>query len=400
MQDALYMKNYTPEELIHKYVTGTASEEEKALVESWHLQDLEQSNHTPSAEQITAVHERMRKVLAPQLQANRRAIPRYMVRLAAAAIILGTILTSVFLWLNNTPAIPVAERKLYQGDIEAGREGAILTLTDGRTILLDTMSNGPIANQNGTEVLLKNGELSYQQGNGGTAAITYNTIATARGRTFKVILPDGSAAWLNAGSSLRYPIAFSGTDRKVEISGEVYLEVTKDKTKPFLVTCRAMTVEVLGTHFNINAYEDEPVISTTLLEGSVKVVAAPVSQSFPAQQETATPNMRILVPGQQAQLPGNSSGPSSQIKVQQVDVEQVVAWKNGVFNFQDASLEKVMRQLARWYDLEVVYEQGIPSLAFEGGMNRQNTLTEVLRSLEGLGVHFRLEEGRRLVVLP
>jgi ferric-dicitrate binding protein FerR (iron transport regulator) len=277
-------------------------------------------------------------------------------------------------------------------DPQPGKEGAILTLTDGTQLVLDSMSNGLITTQNGIKVLLNNGQVTYTPDKKtGEQQIAYNTMTTPRGRQFQLLLPDGSKVWLNAASSIRYPVVFSGNERKVDITGEAYFEVTKNAAMPFRVSAGTGTeIEVLGTHFNINSYSNEGSINTTLLEGSVKV-----------KRQGA--NDVKLIPGQQARIDRHdkSGASSSAVKVvNDVDVERVMAWKNGVFNFQDATLEEVMRQLERWYDIEVVYEKGIPSFEFYGKMGRDLPLLTVLRGLNLSNVNFRMEEGKKLVVTP
>jgi transmembrane sensor len=381
------MKKYNPEELIQKYLSGDCTAEEKALVESWHLKELSESTHFPAEEQINAVHQRMQSALAKHIQASRRkpVTRRLWFRVAAAALLIGIFFIGITLYRVPSPVIYSDATLAAQQAIPPGHDGATLTLADGSQVVLDSLGSGLLTTQNGTKVVLNNGQLIYQADNANPTAVVYNTISTARGRQFKLTLPDGSQVWLNAASSLRYPTAFTGNERNVEITGEAYFEVAKNEQMPFKVKANGrMEVQVLGTHFNANAYEDEEAIRTTLLEGSVRVAAA--EQSV------------ILKPGQQASI-SNKSNESSQILVQTVDIEAVVAWKNGVFNFQDATLERVMRQLARWYDIEIVYEKGIPNIMFEGEINRQNALADVLHSLEGLGVHFKLE-GRSLTVLP
>jgi ferric-dicitrate binding protein FerR (iron transport regulator) len=215
-------------------------------------------------------------------------------------------------------------------------------------------------------------------------------MSTPKGRQFQLVLPDGTKVWLNAASSLRYPTVFDGRLRTVEVTGEAYFEVAKlvnpstGQRVPFHVKVNNKTeIEVLGTHFNINSYDDESAVSTTLLEGSVRVVNG---------LEKA-----VITPGQQARIETGSS----HIKiVPDANVEKVMAWKNGVFDFQDATLEEVMRELQRWYNIDVVYEKGVPQLEFIGRMGRDLSLASVLNGLELSRVHFRIEEGRRLVVLP
>src|SRR5690606_15733360 len=277
-------------------------------------------------------------------------------------------------------------------DPQPGKDGAILILNDGTQLVLDDLKDGLITTQNGIKVLLKGGQVTYvSESSVAENKLAYHTMATPRGRQFQLMLPDGSKVWLNAASSIRYPIRFPGKERKVEITGEAYFEIAKDLTKPFKVMIDSGTeIEVLGTYFNINSYQDEGAIHTTLLEGASKVTNA-ASKSV------------VLTPGQQAQIKrvGENEEENSTVKViSNVDVERVMAWKNGVFNFQDATLEEVMRQLERWYDIDVVYEKGIPPLEFYGKMGRDLTLSTVLRGLNLSNVNFRIEDGRKLVVTP
>ncbi|HVK48593.1 MAG TPA: FecR domain-containing protein [Pseudobacter sp.] len=373
-----------PEDLIRKYLEGSCTEEEQAIVESWHQQLLASSDHLPSVEEVLKVHEQTRHALAAHLSASRntRSLRRFWPAAAAAILLLVAGIGYYTFTLKEVKE--TGGHGLQQAQVPAGRDGAVLTLADGSQLLLDSLGNGFITSQNGSNLSLKQGQLIYEKGTMQEFTRSFNTISTARGRQFRIVLPDGSRAWLNAASSLSYPTSFTGPAREVTITGEVYLEVMKDPSRPFVVTAsnKSMRVEVLGTSFNINTYADEPFISTTLLDGSVKVSGGAASQGT------------VIQPGQQCQLK-----PGMPLRVVPADVQQVVAWKNGVFNFQDASLEKIMRQLARWYDIEVVYEQGIPDLVFEGEVNRDNSLQDVMKSLEGLGVKYRLE-GKKLVVLP
>jgi transmembrane sensor len=302
----------------------------------------------------------------------------------AAAILVLAVAGALF-FMTGSQKQQDAPNKIAQvtpGEIQPGKAGAILTLDDNTTIVLDSMGNGVITNQNGTKVLLRNGQLLYQADKT-QAIVAYNTMTTPKGRQFQLVLSDGTKVWLNAASSIRYPTTFSKTERKVAITGEAYFEVARNASAPFRVTINEQTeVEVLGTHFNINSYENEESINTTLLEGSVKV--------------KNSEGTIVLKPGQQARVNGEEK-----IKVlSDVDVEKVMAWKNGVFNFTDATLQEVMRQLERWYDIEVVYEKEVPKFEFYGKMGKDLSLQTVLRGLEKSDVHFRIEGGRKLVVLP
>lgn len=316
-----------------------------------------------------------------------RIIQKPWFRYAVAAVIIGIVSFSVFKFLpqsSGTQKTPEAAN-IASTDIAPGREGAVLTLSDGRKILLDSLGNGTIVSTEGTDVKLKDGQLIYDNISGDAAALHYNTITTPKGRFFQIVLPDQTKVWLNAASSLRYPTAFTGNERRVEIDGEAYFEVAKNPSAPFIVKINDETsVKVLGTHFNINAYTNEDQIKTTLLEGSVQI--------------SGKNTLATIKPGQQAKISRSSASSSIQI-AESVNTDKVMAWKNGVFDFDDASLEEVMHQLERWYDIDVVYEQGVPKIEFVGKMGRDLSLKGVLRGLELSKVRFKLE-GRKLMVLP
>lgn len=303
---------------------------------------------------------------------------------AAVILLLGV---GTYLWQTNKTTIPT----IAITDISPGSDGAILTLANGKQVVLDSLQNGLVAVQQGAEAMIRNGELVYDASGAAAGEVMYNTMRTPKGRQFRLQLPDGTRVWLNAASSIRYPTAFTGEERKVEITGEAYFEVAKAFSAggrqgviPFRVNVRNKTeVEVLGTHFNINAYENEKDIQTTLLEGSVRVM----------QGSSAL----VLKPGQQALIP--STGKKIQL-VDQADTDKVMAWKNGLFYFEGLTLEEAMRQLERWYDIEVIYEGAAPNIRFGGKMRRDLTLGGLLQLLSDSQLKFRLEEGRRLIVLP
>lgn len=310
-------------------------------------------------------------------------------RYAAAIILLFGAGTYIYLEhlspSNGSSSKGISSASANGGDIAPGRDGAILTLADGTQIVLDSLGSGIIAHQNGTQVALKNGLLVYDANAKTTGGISYNTMTTPKGRQFQLVLPDGSKVWLNAATFIRYPTVFTGKERKVEIDGEAYFEVVKNAGMPFKVKVNETTeVEVLGTHFNVNAYENEGVIKTTLLEGIVRV--------------KAYKQLQTLVPGQQAEvLYGNDR---EGVSVHTADINRVMAWKNGLFNFEGANLQEVMRQLERWYDIEVVYSGDIPNIRFGGKISKNENLSIVLEGLKGAGVDFKLEEGRKLIVTP
>lgn len=316
------------------------------------------------------------------LNEKRKVFP--FVRIAAAACFIGLLTLASILLFRSNPKKEIAETKssnnVYKNDVLPGGDKAILKLADGSTIVLDEALNGALAKQGNTKVIKLNGKLNYNASTGANEVL-YNTISTPRGGKYQIELPDGSQVWLNAASSLHFPTAFVGKERRVEITGEAYFEVAKNKAMPFIVSVNGAQVLVLGTHFNVMAYSDEASVKTTLLEGAVKFVKGNVTN--------------ILKPGQQSQLLK-----SGQVKVVvEVDVDEVVAWKNGMFNFQGEDIGTVVRQLARWYNVDVVYDRTIDDL-FYAKIPRSTKLSEVLRLLELTGkVHFEIN-GRKVTVKP
>lgn len=327
---------------------------------------------------------------APVIKGRRR-LPSF--RWTAAAILLllaGAII--IWKWQDpgatnekaQTPLAPVIET------IGPGRNGAILTLADGRKILLDSASTGIFASQGATEISLQNNQLIYQAGEeADSTIIAYNTMTTPKGRQFRLLLPDGTRVWLNAASSIRYPVTFRGTERKVELKGEAYFEVAPDQSRSFMVQTPNQMVQALGTSFNVHAFENETAELTTLIEGSVKVNVA--GGKHAPRGETL---YAVLHPGQQANL--NTQRQS--LSIAEGQGEAAVAWKNGYFYLENKSFDRVMKQLERWYDIEVIYANGIPELQFYGGLSRNLTLDALIRALKVSEVHFRIEAGRRLIV--
>jgi len=276
---------------------------------------------------------------------------------------------------------------IIHSDVQPGTEKAILTLSDGMKITLDSATNGTIAQQGNTVVLKEDGLLAYNtDGKKSQTEILYNTLTTPKGGEYRsLVLSDGTKVWLNSISSIRFPTSFVGNERKVEITGEVYLEVAKDKARPFKVDIAGKgEVEVLGTRFNVNAYSDEPTIQTTLLEGSVAI------KSITGNRQAAK-----LKPGQQARLNANGFI----LVINDVNPEAVTAWKDQTFYFESYDLKTIMRQFARWYDVEVAYEGNIPNTTLSGMVSRNRNLSEVLKALQLNDINFRIE-GKKLIVLP
>jgi transmembrane sensor len=271
---------------------------------------------------------------------------------------------------------------------------ATITLSDGRQVVLDSALSGTLATQGNVKVVRNDkGEIVYHSAvNGPQTTVVYNTLYNPRGsKVVQLTLSDGSKVWLNNESSIKYPVAFNSTERRVEITGEAYFEVAKESSRKFKVKINEGTeVEVLGTHFNINAYKEEGIVKTTLLEGSVRV-------TLRQTQGDKGNNGVVLKPGQQARVVEND--PSAALSVTTgVDVEQVMAWKNGMFEFAGNDLSSVMRQVSRWYDVEIVYEGESPVANFRGSISRQESIAGVLRMLElTKAVKFRVE-GKKVFV--
>lgn len=302
---------------------------------------------------------------------------------AAAIVILslsGYLLYTMFARVEK-PAIIGVPTKSLTNEVLPGGNKARLTLSDGSVISLDDTKNGKVASQGGTQISkLANGQVVYSVVDINQQEVLSNTLTTPRGGQFKLTLPDGSIVWLNSASSITYPTAFVGKERKVNVTGEAYFEIAHDASKPFLVSVNGMAISVLGTHFNVNAYSNEGAIKTTLLHGSVRLSKAGMAT--------------LLKPGQQAQV-----GEGTFTLVNDVDLEEVVAWKNGYFSFTKADLQTVMRQIARWYDVEITYEGVIPDRRFGGKISRNSNVAEVLKILQETKVHFRIV-GKNIVVTP
>lgn len=321
--------------------------------------------HPPS--QVVPIHRRKRMAMIA----------------AAAALVIAIAGAWWFTQSTTAPAAGIVQQP--HPAIVPGGDKAVLTLADGSTIVLDSSQNGLLSQQGNVKVIKVGGQLAYDNAHNPTnqtAGIAYNTLSTPRGGQYMLLLEDGSKVWLNAASSIRYPTIFSTKERIVELTGEAYLEIAKNPTRPFRVMVRGMQVEVLGTRFNVNAYGDERTINTTLLEGSVKI-------SIGGKEP------KILKPGQQAQL--TTAGSIS--IVEGVDLEEVVAWKDGLFQFNKADLHTVMRQIARWYDVDIAFEGNLPVRYFGGKISRNSNITEVLRVLQLSKIQARIE-GRKLIVSP
>ena len=379
------MKNYKGIRLLHKYLYGKSTFEDKAKVEKWYEQ-IDESKTIGDAHELLQLKEKIYQRTWDKLKPGARVIPFYkktFFRVAAAVIVLALGFSTYYLLFNKPVKSPQVVIATGPDDVPAPQSSkAMVTLANGQRVFLDSISNGALALQGNVKLVkLPSGEIVYQQSGELSGQLQYNTLENPRGsKVINMALADGSKVWLNAGSSLTYPIAFVGSERKVSVTGEAYFEVAHDASKPFVVHNGAMDVQVLGTHFNVNAFEDDDNnIKVTLLEGSVKI--------------TNGNSNGLLKPGQQALV-------SKEVKiVNDVDLNKVMAWKNGYFQFDKASLQSVLKQVARWYDVEVIYEGKNQPRQFVGEIQRDLSLSEVLRILEINKVHFTLE-GKKLIVKP
>lgn len=382
------------QDLLPKFADGTASASEREAFNEW-LRGLSPEAFRAVLAQYEAMlatqqqngphNELLLKSIMGKLQEETNTatlrtmnVRKWIPYAAAITILLGT--GTWWMMKKQQPAVPATEITTAAiPDLPPGKEGALLTLADGRTIVLDSLAPGAISADSNTRIMLKQGSLDYtqwQQANN-NATTQYNTMQTPRGRQFQLTLPDGTRVWLNAMSSIRFPVNFPGNNREVTITGEAYLEVEKDATKPFIVHSNGITTEVLGTAFNVNAYGDEDATRITLIDGKVVVRNAEQSST--------------LKPGTQATCN------KKEIRQAKVDADQAIAWKNGIFNFHQTSLQSAMRQIARWYDVEIEYGKDVPAITFAGKVQRNLSLKQILKGLEDEQVHFTIT-GKKLIV--
>lgn len=393
-------------QLLDKYLNHTATDDEIRMLMNYY-QSFQDANDWNEEElgSSTGLEIKMLDRLKASMNENEPAAVYPLRRrrwTVAAAVVIG--LLSAATWLISDFANrdkPVANVDFTdQMSVPAGNK-VTLTLDNGRIIVLDSVGNGVVAHAGNMLIRKKDSVLTYESSAANNDAdaspVAYHTITVAKGSQYQLVLPDKSRVWLNTASSLRFPSEFHESERKVEVSGEAYFEVAKDKNKPFRVDIlaehktggRRATVEVLGTQFNINAYDDEETMKTTLLEGSVKIIPD-------ADEKDAAAGSQILSPGQQALLVSRDME-KSRLKIQPANLEEVMAWRSSLFNFNNADIETIMREIARWYNVEVVYEQKTGSRNFSGKINRNMRLTNVLKILEQSNIHFKVK-GNTVIV--
>ena len=379
--------------IINKYVNGKATEKELEFLNIYYesFEGLPENLNSKSAEERKILKEeifgRVNAGIAEQKKNNgivkSMSSSRIWYRMAAAASLIICIAFSLY-FFKYKPSSEIAKTtnpsNIITNDVAPGGNKAILQLADGSTIILDSANNGNIANQGQTKIIKIDGQLAYNT-DGSNKEILYNTITTPRGGQYQLILADGSKVWLNAASSLRFPTNFVGKERNVTLTGEGYFEVAKNADMPFKVDVAGREeVEVLGTHFNVNAYSDEDFIKTTLLEGSVKVVAG---------------NKFIVIePGEQA-ISNKVSNLLTTNKA--VNLEEVVAWKNGLFQFDNTDIKNVMLQIGRWYDMDIVFKGSMSNKKITGKIYRNVNVSNVLKLMEALKINFKIE-GKTIIV--
>ncbi|PST82886.1 anti-sigma factor [Pedobacter yulinensis] len=370
------MTNQEIDQLFEKYRAGTCSPEERRLVETWYLHWQPQAGPELSPAELEADLAAVRS----NLPTGRRPWKGY--RFAAAAAVVFA-MVGLFMIYRSSPVGADSHRRSTARILPGGNH-AVLTLANGKKMILDSVSSGVVLEQGGLRISKsKDGLLTYSvQSQAGPAASSpaYNTISTPRGGQYRVNLPDGTQVWLNAASSLRFPVSFAKSERRVDLSGEAYFEVSKDASRPFLVATSRQQVRVLGTHFNVTAYEEESRELTTLLEGRVRVERGQ--------------DQWLMKPGQQlSNQPGNVTVRSLP------DAEQAIAWKNGIFSFDQESLYDIMNKIARWYNVSVEYRGDFRDRHYGGNISRFSDVSEVLQTMQLTGtVKFKIE-GRRIIVM-
>ena len=325
------------------------------------------------------------KIHPELITTSKKRVPvLFIKRYVAAASLLLMMGSAVFFMVykkrESQPGIAASKKQI--NDIKPGGDKAMLTLADGTVIILDTAKNGYVTNQNNTKIIkLNTGLLSYKKVGKSEGKVLFNTITTPRGGQYQLELPDGTVVWLNAASSLIFPTAFVGKERRVELKGEAYFEVAKNAAMPFHVTASNTDVSVLGTHFNIMSYPEEENISTTLLEGSINLIANGVTKN--------------LQPGRQADV----NRTTNNVGEHSANIKQVMAWKNGEFRFKETGIKELMRQVGRWYDVDVEYQTSTDQY-FTASLPRMQNVSALLQMLELTGtVHFKID-NKKIIVLP
>jgi transmembrane sensor len=364
--------------ILRKYEAGQASPAEVCFVESY-MDSLDELNKEADKdgesgelqeEIITKLRESIRH---PEIKTKEVAFRRPLRAWAAAAAIALLLVSTAVYWRLQRSAKVDSLALAGKRDIAPGSNGAILHLSDGSSLVLDSAGNGTVAMQGPVKVVKENGVIKYQ---GATTEVLYNEITTDKGKQWRMVLPDGSGVWLNAASSIRYPLSFNDKERIVDITGEVYFEVVHNEKQPFKVRVGKQVIEDIGTAFNVNAYSDEPVMKTTLIEGLIRV------------------NGTLIKPGEQAEADAGQE----QVTVSKVEnAADAMAWVNGQLSLESNNLHALLRKIARWYNVEIKVEGTLPETGFIGTIDRNVYLSDVLKALTVYGVNARLE-GRTMII--
>lgn len=386
----MYEKIEQVRNLVIKHLETGLDEEEQRYLEEWMDESpinrdairefMEEATMLAGINNLYQSRERVWKRLekSPRLIDTRRRI--WLWTAVAATLLLLVSAGAIFNYIHKQYSLN-ADKTVSINDVDPGGNNAVLTLADGSIIILDKAQNGSLSHQGNTNIIkLNNGKLLCRPSSNDTIAQSrINTLATPRGGQYQITLPDGTKIWLNSASSIKFPTVFTGKERRVEITGEVYFEVAKNAAKPFIVKINnSLEVKALGTSFNINAYNDESAVKTTLLEGKVMVSSV------------------ILSPGQQASLDAQGI-----INVSVADTDQTLAWKNGKFIFHNVDIATILREISRWYDLEIEIKGKLPDRTFFLEGRRTAKLSEILRGLEVNHIPFQLDaENRKLTVNP
>lgn len=369
-------------ELINRYVNGTSSISEDRLIEAWY-NAMSEKRKLSEENDFDHLSEELWVKTLERAKINRQIKKiRLWPLMAAVGTIAACLILILYYPLPEIPEGSTVKNLALVDKILPGTNKAVLTLSNGSRINLTDGENGSLAEENHIVInKTAEGQVIYSAAEK-TSAVVFNTITTPRGGQYAIVLSDGTKVFLNAQSSITFPTSFPGAERLVKINGEAYLEVAHNRSMPFRVETKGQIVEVLGTHFNINSYDDEPLIRTTLLEGSVKV-------------ESGSSKV-LLKPGEQSQLDKTENG--SKISVRTVNLEEVMAWKNGIFEFDEASIEDVMRKTARWYDINVSYVGKAPDIRISGRISRKVDFSGLIQLLEFEGIKFRIE-GKNIAII-
>ena len=369
--------------LLQRYLDGSCTPGEKELVEVFWAEVQAEDPWVVPMEEKKDAHDRILSRINGEL--FHRITWRRYADVAAAVLIVAVAAWYVFSLRHKDNKVTPVAPLTHVDDVPPGDNRAVLTLAGGRRIDLDSAAGGLLASQGNGNVIKQNGELKYTEGKrastGNEPLVVFNTLSTPRGGQYRLVLADGTKVWLDAASSITYPIAFNGANRQVSVTGQAYFEVAHNTQKPFGVRVQGQLIRDIGTAFNVNAYPDEPAMQVTLAGGAI-VVGGTGKEVVLEHQ------------GQQVEYSDGRSG-----TVGEADLLSVLAWKNGLFHFSSADIATIMRQIARWYDVDVSFTHGVPFGHITGEMPRNMTLANVLKVMQTSGVHFTIDK-RKIIVTP